>query len=352
MHETRPVSDIPQKSGAGAEPLCSVIVANYNYARFLGAMIVSVQRQTYSSFELIVCDDGSTDNSVAVLNEWQANEPRLQVITQPNGGMASAWNRCFAASRGEIVCVLDADDEMHPQRLQQIVEAFEGAPDAGLCTHLVTPIDSHGTTGGRNLPRRLDSGWVGEDLLTRGGRGAMPPASGLSLRRRTAERVFPCPIQMRRGADGYIANAAALISPVVAIRRPLARYRLHGSNLTGLNDVSLAGITTLLEDYEVIARLLADFVRRERGAGEAARLHVSHSPAYLEASLAKRLLESSLDVKAMHNVVAGVKSRARRALWLTMALVPPFVGRSILKAWWGNSRTKRWVLAATSLRAW
>ena len=131
MHETRPVSDIPQKSGARAEPLCSVIVANYNYARFLGAMIVSVQRQTYSSFELIVCDDGSTDNSVAVLNEWQANEPRLQVITQPNGGMASAWNRCFAASRGEIVCVLDADDEMHPQRLQQIVEAFEGAPDAG-----------------------------------------------------------------------------------------------------------------------------------------------------------------------------------------------------------------------------
>ena len=345
------MSDAPRGTGARGEPLCSVIVANFNYARFLEAMIDSVRRQTYSNWELIVCDDGSTDTSTEVLREWQVREPRLQVIAQPNGGMASAWNSCVAACRGEIVCILDADDEMHPARLQQIVDAFEGAPDAGVCTHMVTPVDRDGTTRGQNLPRILDCGWVGEELLGRGGRGAMPPASGLALRRRIAARVFPCPIHLRRGADGYVGNAAALISPIVSIPRPLARYRLHGSNLTGLNDVSLKGITALLDDYEVITRALAEFVRRERGASAAARLHVSHAPAYLEASLAKRLLESSLDVKALSQVLRCVKGRVRRVLWLTMALVPPFVGRSILRAWWGNSAPKRWLLAFSALRA-
>ena len=343
------MSERRQEPTAREGPLCSVIVANHNYARFLVSMITSVRRQTYSNWELIVCDDGSTDASVHVLQEWHVKEPRLQIILQSNGGMASAWNRCVAASRGDIVCVLDADDEMHPERLREIVDAFEGVPEAGLCTHLVTPVDSHGTSCGRDLPRRLDSGWVGDQLLGAGGRGAMPPASGLALRREIAERVFPCPVRLRRCADGYVANAAALISPIVCIRRSLALYRLHGSNLTGLNDVSLKGIATLLQDFEVIAETLTEFVRREQGGNEADRLRVSHSPAYMEASLAKRLLESSLDVKTFFEAASGLRSGVRRALWFTMALVPPFIGRAILRAWWGNSTPKRWILAASSL---
>jgi len=86
-----------------------LLVSNYNYARYIGSSIQSALEQTYAKIELIICDDGSTDDSVRVIEEYEHKDPRLRFIRKTNGGQASGSNAAFAASRGEIVALLDLD---------------------------------------------------------------------------------------------------------------------------------------------------------------------------------------------------------------------------------------------------
>ena len=88
-------------------PLASVIVNNYNYGRFLPDAIDSALAQTYVPLEVIVVDDGSTDASRDIMSGYL---PRIRPVLKPNGGQASALNAGFAASRGDVVLFLDADD--------------------------------------------------------------------------------------------------------------------------------------------------------------------------------------------------------------------------------------------------
>src|SRR5215213_900396 len=95
------------------EPLVSVIIDNYNYGRFLREAIDSALGQTYPRVEVIVVDDGSTDDSRAVI---AAYGDRVVPVLKENGGQASAFNAGFAASRGELICFLDADDTFMPEK--------------------------------------------------------------------------------------------------------------------------------------------------------------------------------------------------------------------------------------------
>ena len=91
-------------------PLVSILVNNYNYGHFVVEAAASALSQTWSRIEVIVVDDGSTDDS---LQRLQAiDDPRLQVIAQPNGGQGAAYNTGFERSRGEFVIFLDADDTL------------------------------------------------------------------------------------------------------------------------------------------------------------------------------------------------------------------------------------------------
>ena len=108
-------------------PLVSVITANYNGARHLAAAIQSVLQQTLSDFELIIADDASTDDSVAVIEAAAAGDPRVRVLTTAvNGGPGAARNRALAAVRGAYVAVFDSDDLMAPNRLERLVRSARG----------------------------------------------------------------------------------------------------------------------------------------------------------------------------------------------------------------------------------
>jgi len=111
--ELRPVELRPLP----AQPLVSILVSNYNYGRFIGDTIKSALDQTYSNIELIICDDGSTDDSVEIIERYARRDSRLQLIRKANGGQASGFNAAFAASRGEIIALLDSDDLFLPQKV-------------------------------------------------------------------------------------------------------------------------------------------------------------------------------------------------------------------------------------------
>ncbi len=102
-------------------PLASVIISNYNY-RFLKRCIESALAQTYANTEVIVVDDGSTDDSQAILVSYGN---RVKAIFKENGGQASALNRGFFVSRGKVICFLDSDDELAPGAMEAVVPLFQ-----------------------------------------------------------------------------------------------------------------------------------------------------------------------------------------------------------------------------------
>ena len=107
-----------------AQPLVSLLVANYNYAGYIGAALDSALGQSYDNLEVCVCDDGSSDDSVALIESYAQRDRRVKLETKANGGAASALNVAFEMSSGEIVCLLDADDIFEPHKVAAIVDAY------------------------------------------------------------------------------------------------------------------------------------------------------------------------------------------------------------------------------------
>lgn len=106
-------------------PIVSIIVPVYNVSEYVDACIVSIIRQTYSDFELILVDDGSTDESGNVCEQWAAKDSRIQVIHKSNGGLSDARNAGLDIARGRYICFVDGDDSIEPQLLATTIPYME-----------------------------------------------------------------------------------------------------------------------------------------------------------------------------------------------------------------------------------
>src|ERR1041385_3866377 len=97
-------------------PKVSVIIPTYNHAEYLPEAIQSVLEQTYPDFELLIVNDGSTDHTGEVVQQF--TDPRIHYLEQENRGATAARNTGICASSGELIALLDADDLWHPEKLQ------------------------------------------------------------------------------------------------------------------------------------------------------------------------------------------------------------------------------------------
>lgn len=109
------------------DPLISVIITTYNHVKYLADAIASAFRQTYSNLEVIVVDDGSTDDTPLLMT----NYPEVKYIRQENKGLSSARNTGIANSKGSYLVFLDADDVLYPNALRTNLKYFKGHPDCG-----------------------------------------------------------------------------------------------------------------------------------------------------------------------------------------------------------------------------
>ncbi len=229
------------------EPLVSVLVSNYNYADYLPETIDSVLAQNYRNWELVICDDGSTDSSITVISAYVAREARIRLLRKQNGGHASGLNAAFAACRGEIICLLDSDDLFTPDKLLRVVECCQRQPDRGLIVHRVVRVTADRQKQGVwPLTGALPDGWYGPGLLKGGGMVPyMPPTSGLAVRRRVAERLFPLPTTppVHICPDQVLMRLAPLVTPIAAIKETLAEQRLHQNNTYGMPRMTAATIS-------------------------------------------------------------------------------------------------------------
>ena len=212
--------------------LASIVIANYNYGRFLRAAIDSALAQTYAPLEVIVVDDGSTDESRAIIPEYA---DRVHAILKPNGGQASAWNAGFAVSRGQVVLFLDADDVLLAGALERAMPLFED-PRVSKVHWPLAVILHDGCRSGRVVPPQpVSSGDLREYVIASGPGGhpghVWPPSSGNAWARRYLERVLPIREEaFRVSPDLYLVTLAPLYGLVGGLREPQACWRVHGTN--------------------------------------------------------------------------------------------------------------------------
>ncbi len=213
-------------------PLVSILINNYNYGRFLPEAIDSALNQTYSNVEVIVVDDGSTDNSQEIIKSYGE---RVIPILKQNGGQASAFNAGFAASRGEIICFLDSDDIWKPEKVAEVVKAFAEHSDIGWCFHSIEFISASPQKISQ-IPYKGTSGKY--DLSTYMKRGKLKnkipqfnfATSGMCFHRSLLNQILPMPEVIRITSDDYIKYIAFGVSPGFIALKDLAFQRIHDNN--------------------------------------------------------------------------------------------------------------------------
>jgi glycosyltransferase involved in cell wall biosynthesis len=122
----------------------------YNARPFLREAIASVLGQTWTDFELIIVDDGSTDDSLAVAQSFAQTDQRVKVSSQPNAGTAATLNRAIELASSEWVFIMHSDDVMHPNRLERQLAFLNDHPELAVASSLVRHIDQNGRVIGKD----------------------------------------------------------------------------------------------------------------------------------------------------------------------------------------------------------
>jgi glycosyltransferase involved in cell wall biosynthesis len=231
----------------------SVFIPNYNYARYLPRCLDSILSQTYQDFEIVIVDDGSTDNSHEVLMEYQGRYPqKIHYYWHPghaNKGVTASSNLAISKSRGEYLAWTGSDDEWYPDKLALQVEQLDRDTALGMTYSYADYIDADGRllTGRAGTDITSDSNPVGSIL-----RFCHPPAMTTVIRRNCLQDVGLVDEKLRACEDWDLWIRIFSRWKVGFIEQSLAKYRIHGGNLSKKIDprVDLYRILAMYENLE------------------------------------------------------------------------------------------------------
>ena len=126
-------------------PILSVILPVFNCEKFVGQAIESILRQRFSDFELLIADDGSSDGSKGIIDNYARRDSRIKLLhNSGNIGKVSTANKLFELCKGEFVTVHDADDYSHPDRFQKQIDYLKDHPDVVMCGTSFVSINVNG----------------------------------------------------------------------------------------------------------------------------------------------------------------------------------------------------------------
>ncbi|MGO8917306.1 MAG: glycosyltransferase family 2 protein [Stellaceae bacterium] len=271
------------------QPTLSIIILNYNYARFLREAIDSAIAVEADTKEIIVVDDGSTDESAAVLDGFG---DKIRTIFKANGGVISAGNAGFRLSRGDIIIFLDADDRLAKNVAQNVFRAWDQT--VAKVQYLANVVDGKGRPLGRiqpaftKVPADSDIRYSLETTATY----VTSPGSGNAYARLFLNEIFPLPEDLQTYQDDLINAVAPLYGRVVTLLVPLFDYRHHGANAYAQGSFEPRSLARMLQNDR--ARL--SFLREKaRGVGVViASDALLNSPYHAVATVALRKLNPDL----------------------------------------------------------
>lgn len=256
--------DLPDAARAAAGPRVSILMPVFNGARYIARSIDSILSQTFADLELIVCDDGSTDETAAILATYR--DPRLVVLRNPgNIGVVASRNRAFAASRGEYVGLLDADDLARPNRIAAQVAYLDAHAECVLIAAAMHDLRDGELEEPAHPPQATPRviAWV---LLL----ANQIVASSILFRAATVRAMGHFMTEAFLYAEDYeFYHRIAALGQIARLDEKLVIYRRHAGNMSAAN----AALMT-----ERAGRVLAQAYGPlfGEGAAEAARLVAQH----------------------------------------------------------------------------
>jgi hypothetical protein len=213
--------------------LVSVIIPNYNYGAFVGQAIESALSLDWPEVEVIVVDDGSTDDSREVIARYA---DRVTIIHQPNGGQITACNTGLSRSRGNAIVFLDSDDLLEPSLIREAAAVWR--PGISKVQFQMKVIDAQGRPTGAFLPQ-FEVVPTSADVkrwVMNAASYPTPPGSGNVYARAYLDEIFPL-TGPDRAADSYCLAAAPHLGDVLTVAKPLVCYRLHGRNQGAMGEL-------------------------------------------------------------------------------------------------------------------
>ena len=225
-------------------PAVSVIMPAYNVGAYIGAAIESALVQTFTDFEIVIVDDGSTDDTVSIAHRYAACDSRLRVSRKENGGISSTRNRAMTLARGEVFALLDSDDMWDPEYLESQISTLRNHQEVDIVTANARNLGGrqHGqparpwpdTRPHPDLIRMLGDEWAVFIMCV--------------FRREVYETIGDFDESLRTNEDyDYWLRAAAHGFRFWRNDRPLAQYRRRGDSLSASSLNMLEGILRVYE---------------------------------------------------------------------------------------------------------
>jgi len=221
-------------------PAVSVVIPSYNHGRFIAGAIDSVLGSFFTDLELVIVDDGSTDDTLQVLRPYRSR-PQVKVRTQENRGAHAALNVGLSLAEGRLLFVLNSDDAFHPDRIRRLVERFNEDPDVVLAASWIEVVDADDgplgvKRGHHNMPP-----WpppsagpllsaLGELELALLETNFISTTSNVAFRRSLLDEAGLDFLPLRYTHDWEFILAACRHGRVALVEEPLVRYRVHDTN--------------------------------------------------------------------------------------------------------------------------
>ena len=265
-------------------PTVSVIVPNYNHARFLRQRIDTILTQTFRDFELILLDDCSTDDSRSILREYASDtRTRLEFNKVNSGSPFKQWKKGLGMACGKYIWIAESDDYADPHLLDRLVGVLDSDPAVVLAYCRSWVVEENGSVAGfvdsrlRHLePQRWTADFCAEGREECGScfvyRNVTANASSVVFRKAVCERVGGVDDILRTSGDWKLWAAMALTGKVAYVSEPLNYYRYHAASVR--NTMSEALIVA--EQLEVI-RWILDRVTPQKAALRRARVEAGYS---------------------------------------------------------------------------
>jgi glycosyltransferase involved in cell wall biosynthesis len=212
-------------------PLVSVLMSVYNSDRYLKQTVESILKQTYHTFEFVVIDDGSTDRSLAILQNYAAQDHRIRLTHRENRGIPKTRNELVAQAKGALIAVIDADDIAFPDRLALQVAFMEQNPEVVWVGGAFDLIDDRG----RRLTRIEFPQTNAEiqQLLVQGSTSFLHP--GAMIRRSAIEQVGGYDEALPTAHDLDLWLKLSDIGNLANLKQPVVQYRIHANSICDRN---------------------------------------------------------------------------------------------------------------------